>query len=226
MRQLSQLLEPFRSQDSGTPFLHTRPSARSGRDCWKHSAYEHAPDSRLGDQPLCTRGNHRGHQHQRTRTGRADPDSRLERGRNENCCCATHCVVEGKTEVPVIARLLSVNVGLPREITWRGQTVRTAIWKDPVHGKRTVRRLTIEGDAQADLVAHGGKHRAVFVYQIDSCRYWRDKLHRADFTFGQFGENFTVEGLPDTELCIGDQYRVGGRSSMSRSRESPAIASA
>ena len=107
-------------------------------------------------------------------------------------------------------RLLSVNVGLPREITWRGRTVRTAIWKDPVHGKRMVRRLNIEGDAQADLAAHGGEHRAVFVYQIDSYRYWQDELHRADFTFGQFGENFTVEGLPDTEVCIGDQYRVGG----------------
>ncbi len=107
-------------------------------------------------------------------------------------------------------RLLSVNVGLPREITWHGQTVRTAIWKDPVHGKRMVRRLNIEGDGQGDLAGHGGEHRAVFVYQIDSYRYWQDKLHRADFTYGQFGENFTVEGLPDTEVCIGDQYRIGG----------------
>lgn len=108
------------------------------------------------------------------------------------------------------ARLLSVNVGMPREITWRGQTVRTAIWKAPVHGKRMVRRLNIEGDTQGDLASHGGEHRAIFVYQIDSYRYWQDKLHRADFTFGQFGENFTVEGLPDTEVCIGDQYRIGG----------------
>ena len=107
-------------------------------------------------------------------------------------------------------RLLSVNVGLPREILWRGRTVRTAIWKDPVQGKRMVRRLNIEGDAQADLEAHGGEHRAVFVYQMDSYRYWEDKLHRTDFTFGQFGENFTVEGLPDAEVCIGDQYRIGG----------------
>ena len=108
------------------------------------------------------------------------------------------------------ARLLSVNVGLPREISWRGQTVHTAVWKDPVHGKRMVRRLNIEGDGQGDLAGHGGEQRAVFVYQIDSYRYWQDKLHRADFTFGQFGENFTVEGLPDTEVCIGDQYRIGG----------------
>jgi len=108
------------------------------------------------------------------------------------------------------ARLLSVNVGLPREIAWRGQTVRTAIWKEPVHGKRRARRLNIEGDAQGDLAGHGGEHRAVFVYQLDSYRYWQDKLHRADFPFGQFGENFTVHGLSDTEVCVGDQYRVGG----------------
>jgi ferredoxin-NADP reductase/MOSC domain-containing protein YiiM len=112
-------------------------------------------------------------------------------------------------EVQMTARLLSVNVGLPREITWHGKTIRTAIWKDPVHGKRMVRRLNIEGDGQGDLAGHGGEHRAVFVYQIDSYRYWQDKLRRADFSFGQFGENFTVEGLLDTEVCIGDQYRIG-----------------
>ncbi len=108
-----------------------------------------------------------------------------------------------------IARLLSVNVGMPREIAWRGQTVRTAVWKAPVEGKRIVRRLNIEGDAQGDLAGHGGEHRAVFVYQLDSYRYWQEQLHRADFTFGQFGENFTVDGLPDAEVCIGDRYRIG-----------------
>ncbi|MGC9944241.1 MAG: MOSC and FAD-binding oxidoreductase domain-containing protein [Verrucomicrobiota bacterium] len=109
-----------------------------------------------------------------------------------------------------MARLLSINVGLPRELPWRGKTVRTGVWKAPVHGKRMVRRLNIEGDGQGDLAGHGGEHRAVFVYQIDSYHYWEDKLHRSDFTFGQFGENFTVEGLPDSEVCIGDQYRIGG----------------
>jgi len=108
------------------------------------------------------------------------------------------------------ARLLSVNVGLPREIAWRGQTVRTAIWKAPVQGKRMVRKLNIDGDAQGDLVGHGGEQRAVFVYQLDSYRYWQEQLHRADFTFGQFGENFTVDGLSDAEVCIGDRYRIGG----------------
>lgn len=110
----------------------------------------------------------------------------------------------------MIGRLLSVNVGLPKEINWRGQTVRTAIWKDPIQGKRMVRRLNIEGDGQGDLVGHGGEHRAVFVYQIGSYRYWQDQLHRTGFTFGQFGENFTIEGLADTEVCIGDRYRIGG----------------
>jgi ferredoxin-NADP reductase/MOSC domain-containing protein YiiM/ferredoxin len=73
-----------------------------------------------------------------------------------------------------------------------------------------VRRLNIDGDAQGDLEGHGGEHRAVFVYQRDSYRYWQDQLHRTDFTFGQFGENFTVEGLADTEVCIGDRYQIGG----------------
>jgi ferredoxin-NADP reductase/MOSC domain-containing protein YiiM len=107
-------------------------------------------------------------------------------------------------------RLLSVNVGGPREIEWEGKTVRTAIWKYPVDGPRMVRRINIEGDDQADRLAHGGEHRAVFVYQIDSYRYWESELGRDDFTYGQFGENFTVDGLADDEVCIGDRYRIGG----------------
>src|SRR5262249_40280825 len=107
------------------------------------------------------------------------------------------------------ARLLSVNVGLPRDITWRGQTVHTAVWKAAVQGRRMVRRLNIDGDGQGDLAGHGGEHRAVFVYQIDSYRYWQNELRRNDFTYGQFGENFTVDGLSDQEVCIGDQYRIG-----------------
>ena len=107
-------------------------------------------------------------------------------------------------------RLLSVNVGLPRDVTWNGKTVRTAVWKFPVTGRRMVRKLDIDGDAQGDLAGHGGEHRAVFVYQMDSYHYWERFLGRTDFTFGQFGENFTVEGLPDDEVSIGDQYRIGG----------------
>src|SRR5271156_1952130 len=107
-------------------------------------------------------------------------------------------------------RLLSVNVGLPRDVTWNGKAVRTAVWKSPVTGRRMVRKLDIDGDAQADLAGHGGEHRAVFVYQMDSYHYWERFLGRSDFTLGQFGENFTVEGLLDDEVCIGDRYRIGG----------------
>ena len=106
-------------------------------------------------------------------------------------------------------RLLSLNVGLPRDVTWNGEKVRTAIWKSPVKDRRMARKLNIVGDAQGDLVGHGGEQRAVFVYQIDSYHYWERILARSDFIFGQFGENFTVEGLPDNEVCIGDRYRIG-----------------
>ncbi len=106
-------------------------------------------------------------------------------------------------------RLLSVNVGLPRDIAWRGETVRTAIWKEPVQGRRMVRRLNIDGDRQGDLAGHGGEQRAVFVYQMESYHYWERQLGRNDFVFGQFGENFTVDGLSDEEVCIGDHYRIG-----------------
>jgi ferredoxin-NADP reductase/MOSC domain-containing protein YiiM len=109
-----------------------------------------------------------------------------------------------------MARLLSVNVGHPREIAWREKIVYTSVWKKPVEGRRLVRRLNIDGDAQGDLHGHGGEQRAVFVYQMDSYHYWERELKRGDFTFGQFGENFTVEGLADSEVCIGDRYRIGG----------------
>jgi ferredoxin-NADP reductase/MOSC domain-containing protein YiiM len=108
-----------------------------------------------------------------------------------------------------MARLLSVNVGLPRDVTWNGKTIRTAVWKSPVEGRRIVRKLNIAGDGQGDLAGHGGEQRAVFVYQMDSYHYWERFLGRNDFTFGQFGENFTIEGLPDDEVCIGDRYRIG-----------------
>ena len=106
-------------------------------------------------------------------------------------------------------RLLSVNVGLPRDVLWNGKIVRTAVWKSPLTERRMVRKLNIDGDGQGDLAGHGGEHRAVFVYQMGSYRYWEHFLGRNDFTFGQFGENFTVEGLADDEVCIGDRYRIG-----------------
>jgi ferredoxin-NADP reductase/MOSC domain-containing protein YiiM len=110
----------------------------------------------------------------------------------------------------VAARLVSVNVGMPRDIAWQGKTVHTAVWKAAAPGPRMVRRLNVDGDGQGDLAGHGGEHRAVFVYQIDSYRYWGCELGRNDFTYGQFGENFTVEGLADLEVCVGDRYRIGG----------------
>jgi ferredoxin-NADP reductase/MOSC domain-containing protein YiiM len=108
-----------------------------------------------------------------------------------------------------MARLLSVNVGLPRDIHWKGRTVHTGIWKDPVHGRCRVGRLNLEGDGQGDLGGHGGEQRAAFVYQIESYRYWQERLRRAEFVHGQFGENFTIEGLPDDVVCIGDRYQIG-----------------
>ena len=108
-----------------------------------------------------------------------------------------------------MARLLSVNVGLPRDIAWKGRTVHTAIWKEPVRGRRRVGRLNVDGDGQGDLAGHGGEQRAVFVYQIESYRYWQEQLGRTDFVPGQFGENFTIEGLPDDSVCIGDRYQIG-----------------
>src|SRR4030095_14029040 len=109
-----------------------------------------------------------------------------------------------------MARLLSVNVGLPRDIEWKGRTVHTGIWKDPVHGRCRVGRLNLEGDGQGDLAGHGGEQRAVFVYQIESYRYWQEQLNRTDFVHGQFGENLTIEGLADDAVCIGDRYQIGG----------------
>jgi MOSC domain-containing protein YiiM/ferredoxin-NADP reductase len=108
-----------------------------------------------------------------------------------------------------MARLLSVNVGLPRDIAWKGRTVHTGIWKDPVRGRCRTGRLNLDGDGQGDLAGHGGEHRAVFVYQIESYRYWQQQLQRNDFVHGQFGENFTIEGLPDDTVCIGDRYQIG-----------------
>jgi len=108
-----------------------------------------------------------------------------------------------------MATLVSVNVGLPKDVQWRGATVHTGVWKQAVSGPRVVRRLNIEGDGQGDLAGHGGEHRAVLVYQLASYRYWQEVLGRNDFVHGQFGENLTVDGLADDEVCIGDRFRIG-----------------
>ncbi len=110
------------------------------------------------------------------------------------------------TSAPV---LLSVNVGLPKDVAWQGKTVHTGIWKSPVAGPVQARRLNLDGDGQGDLNGHGGEQRAVLVYQIQSYRHWQQHFGRDDFGYGQFGENLTVDGLPDDEVCIGDRYRIG-----------------
>ena len=108
-----------------------------------------------------------------------------------------------------VGTLLSVNVGLPKDVPWQGKTVFTGVFKDPVAGPRRVHRLSVDGDGQGDLAGHGGEQRAVFVYQIDSYRYWERELGRTDFVYGQFGENLTIEGLSDHEVCVGDRFQIG-----------------
>jgi ferredoxin-NADP reductase/MOSC domain-containing protein YiiM len=105
--------------------------------------------------------------------------------------------------------LLSVNVGRPKNVGWQGRTVYTGIWKRPVDGPCMVRRLNLDGDGQGDRNGHGGEQRAVLVYQIESYRHWQHHFGRDDFEFGQFGENFTVDGLSDDNVCVGDRYRIG-----------------
>jgi ferredoxin-NADP reductase/MOSC domain-containing protein YiiM len=133
-----------------------------------------------------------------------------DRGRNCDPCAPEALeAVHGPLEADDVTRVLSVNVGLPRDIAWKGRTVRTGIWKNPVRGRCRAGKLNLEGDGQGDLGGHGGEYRAIFVYQIESYRYWQGKLGRSDFVYGQFGENFTVNGLPDDGVYIGDRYRIG-----------------
>jgi ferredoxin-NADP reductase/MOSC domain-containing protein YiiM/ferredoxin len=108
-----------------------------------------------------------------------------------------------------MATVVSVNVGLPRDVEWQGRTVRTAIWKYPVQGRVFAGRLNLAGDGQGDLRGHGGEQRAIMVYQLDSYRYWEKHLGRPTFEHGMFGENLTVDGLADSEVCIGDRFRIG-----------------
>lgn len=109
----------------------------------------------------------------------------------------------------MVATLTSVNVGMPRDVEWNQRTVYTGAWKHPVTGPRMVRRLNVDGDGQGDLGGHGGENRAVLVYQLDSYRHWAKVFGRDDLVPGMLGENLTVDGLPDDEVCIGDRYRIG-----------------
>ena len=107
------------------------------------------------------------------------------------------------------AVVMSVNVGMPKDVPWQGRTVHTGIWKSRVKGPVMARRLNLDGDGQGDVAGHGGEQRAVFVYQIDSYRHWAEHFGRDDFEYGEFGENLTIDGLADDEVCIGDRYRIG-----------------
>jgi ferredoxin-NADP reductase/MOSC domain-containing protein YiiM len=108
-----------------------------------------------------------------------------------------------------VAKLVSVNVGMPKDVQWQDKTVHTGIWKEPVEGPVMVRTLNVDGDGQGDLAGHGGEQRAVMVYQTESYDYWKTFLGRDDLHPGHFGENFTVDGMTDREVCIGDRYRIG-----------------
>ncbi|OBH62691.1 sulfurase [Mycobacterium colombiense] len=108
-----------------------------------------------------------------------------------------------------MGRLVSVNVGMPKDVRWRDKTIYTGIWKTPVEGPVMVRRLNVDGDGQGDLAGHGGEQRAVMVYQSEAYDFWKTYLGRDDLQPGHFGENFTVTGLGDDEVCIGDRYRIG-----------------
>jgi ferredoxin-NADP reductase/MOSC domain-containing protein YiiM len=119
---------------------------------------------------------------------------------------AADSAADRQTRLPV---LLSVNVGMPKNVPWQGKTVYTGVWKHPVDGPAMVRRLNIDGDGQGDVQGHGGEQRAVLVYQVQSYQHWQQHFGRDDFGYGTFGENLTVDGLPDDEVCIGDRYRIG-----------------
>ena len=106
-------------------------------------------------------------------------------------------------------KLLSVNVSLPKEVPYKGKTIRTGIYKEPVQGRVKLRSLNLDGDGQADLVGHGGIYKAVHVYSIENYDYWKRELRRDDFSYGQFGENFTVEGMLEDNVHVGDVFRVG-----------------
>jgi MOSC domain-containing protein YiiM len=106
-------------------------------------------------------------------------------------------------------RVLSVNVGLPREVAWRGNLVRTGIYKEPVAAAVRIRRLNLDGDRRADLRVHGGPDKAVYAYPSEFYELWRRERPDLDFPWGQFGENLTTEGLLDGDVSIGDRFRVG-----------------
>lgn len=106
-------------------------------------------------------------------------------------------------------KLVSVNIGLPREVTWKGKTISTGIFKEPVNDRVMVRALNLDGDGQADLTVHGGLDKAVYVYPFEHYDYWRDELSDTELTMGIFCENFTVTGFKEEKINIGDLFQIG-----------------
>ncbi len=106
-------------------------------------------------------------------------------------------------------KLISVNVGLPRDVAANGKTVSTGIFKEPIEGRLMLRRLNLDGDQQADLSVHGGEYKAVYAYPAEHYPYWREQLPDEKLGWGMFGENFTTEGLFETEVRLGDRFRIG-----------------
>jgi MOSC domain-containing protein YiiM len=106
-------------------------------------------------------------------------------------------------------KIVSVNVGLPREVTWQGNTVQTGIFKEPVDGPVLINELNLSGDQQADLTVHGGAQKAVYAYPAEHYEYWRQELPDVSFSWGKFGENLTTEGLREDTVYIGDRLRIG-----------------
>lgn len=106
-------------------------------------------------------------------------------------------------------KIVSVNVGKPREVVWKGMTVQTGIFKEPVDGPVAISKLNLAGDKQADLTVHGGSGKAVYAYPAEHYEYWRNELPQVSFSWGKFGENLTTEGLLEDTLCVGDRLRFG-----------------
>ena len=106
-------------------------------------------------------------------------------------------------------KIVSLNVGLPREVMWHGQTVTTGIFKEPVAGRVALRKLDLDGDGQADLTVHGGEYKAVYCYPLAHYEYWKNELPGRKLPMGMFGENFTTDGLSEDSAHLGDRFSVG-----------------
>ena len=106
-------------------------------------------------------------------------------------------------------KIVSLNVGMPREVSWHGRSVETGIFKEPVKGPLALRELNLDGDGQADLTVHGGAYKAVYCYPLENYEYWKKELPGRDLPMGMFGENFTTEGLLENEAHLGDRFSAG-----------------